>query len=234
MEIPKYEEFKQKELYKIRRFQNSKMEIFQYSNEPLIRPKTTTQEYKGSYEEKRILDSCYNIISNISNLLYLSINEEKPIQVLKHSLRKYFNQNEIVNREYDNPNIEMNHINFMKKIKFDRIKNELEYKELCKFIESPEFDYIMKTKRTIAKWILTHEYLIYHPDNEFIKKKYSIVLCPSYTYHEENGSNEEDISNQENNNNEPEYVDYYEEDSFYEEDNNVQEEPDNRNNNEHP
>lgn len=199
MEIPTYEEFKEKELYKIRRFQNSKMEIYQYSNEPLIRPKTVTQEYNGSYEQKQILNGSQRNISNASNLLYFSLNQEKPIHFINHKLKKLFQQNEILNREYNTTNLEMNYINFNKKIKFEKIQNELEYRELCKLMENPQFDFIMKSKKTIAKWVLTHEYLIYHPDYEFIKRKYSIVLCPSYVYHEEeNGSDNE---NQENNNN---------------------------------
>lgn len=190
MELPKYEEFSEKELYKIRRFQNAKMEIYQYSNEPLIRPKTVTQEFAGSYEQKQLLNSCLKNISNLSNLLYLTLNEEKPITLTNHNLKKFFQKNELLNREYDITNLEMNQINFIKKIKFEKIKNEIEYKELCKFIESPDFDYIMRRKKNIAKWILTHEYLIYHPEYELIKRKYSIVLCPSYTYQEESEENE--------------------------------------------
>lgn len=197
MEIPKYEDFTEKDLYKIRRFQNAKMEIYQYSNEPLIRPKTISQEYSGSYEQRKFLNSCLKNISNISNLVYLTVNEDKPIQLINHNLKKFFHKNELASREFDITNLEMNYINFIKKIKFEKIKNEQEYKELCKFIESPEFDFIMKRKKNIAKWILTHEYLIYHPDYESIKRKYSIVLCPSYTFEEvsEEHSNDNDENN---------------------------------------
>lgn len=185
MEIPKYDDITEKELYKLRRFQNSKMEIFQYSNEPLIRPKTVTQEFSGSYEQKQLLNSCLKNISNLSNLLYLTLNDEKPIQLTNHNLKKFFQKSELLNREYDISNLEMNYINFIKKIKLEKIKNEKEYIELCKFIESPDFDYVMKRQRTIAKWIITHQYLIYHPNYEEIKRKYSVVLCPGYLHPEE-------------------------------------------------
>jgi len=200
MEIPNYDDFTEKELYKIRRFQNSKIEIYQYSNEPLIRPKKVTQEYSGSFEQKQLLNSCLKTISNLSSLLYLSSNEEKPIQLTIHNLKKLFQKSELLNREYDISNLEMNQMNFMKKIKFERIKNEKEYKELCKFIESPGFDYVMRTQKNIAKWILTHEYLIYHPNYEEIKHEYSIVLCPSYIFPQESEDNNDiiDAENEEN------------------------------------
>jgi len=201
MENPIYSNFNEKELYKIRRYQNSKMEIYQYSNEPLIRPKTVTQEYNGSYEQSRVLNSCFNNISNISSLIYYSLNEEMTLNFINHKLKKNFQQDEILSRDYDIANLEIKHINFLQKIKFDKIQKDKEYQDLCKFIENPEFDFIMKTKRTIARWILSHEYLIYHPDYENIKKKYSIVLCPNYTYTEGNQEN----SNSNNDNDESNY-----------------------------
>ena len=224
MEIPKYENFTEKELYKLRRFQNAKMEIYQYSNEPLIRPKTITQEFSGSYEQKQFLNSCLKNISNLSNLLYLTLNEEKPIQLINHNLKKFFHKTEMANREYDISNLEMNQINFIKKIKLEKIKNENEFKELCLFIESPDFDFIMKRKKNIAKWILTHEYLIYHPEYEPIKRKYSVVLCPSYTYREESeensSENDEDIDVEFNEVSDDFYEDDYTNSNVYEGENN--------------
>lgn len=188
MEIEKnneYKDFKQSDLYKYRRFQNAKMEIYQYSNEPLIRPKTVIQDYEGSYEQKLLLDNCYNKLSNSSHLIYFSLSEEKPINFIRHKIRKIFHAKEILNKEYLKENLEMQYINFSKKLKFEKIQNEREYKELCQFINNPSFDMIMKTKVNIARWILNHEYLPYHPDYEMIKKTYSIVLCPSYKYEPE-------------------------------------------------
>ena len=206
-------EYNQNELNKLRRFQNSKMEIYQYLNEPILRPKNTTQDYKGSFEEIQILNICTNKLSSCSNLLYFSLNDEISNNLIKHKIKKIFHKKNIAKSNILYSNLELKHSEYSKKAFLDKIKKEIGYIQLSNFIDTPQFDITMRTKLNIARWVLNHEFLQYHPRYEEIKSKYSIYLCP---YKSPEINKQEDNSNNDENESESQDVDVnQEENDFY-------------------
>jgi hypothetical protein len=181
--------FSEKDYETLLRYQNSKIFIYQYSNEPIIRPVTTTQEYYKSFEQKQIHNKTSKILSSVSNILSTQSIEEsndnnKSFINIRHNLKKNFIRNNIVEKEYEIASLQYKHSDFLQSKKLEKLLNDEEFKQLCIFIDSKSFDLNMRRSKNIARWVLSHEYLKYHSRGEEIRKMYLKVLCPNYIFNE--------------------------------------------------
>lgn len=187
--IDKNKKFTEKDFDILLRYQNSKLHIYQYTNEPVIRPKIITQEYDGSFEQKQILNKSTKILNTASNTITKSIEENKNFNYIKHNLKKNFTRKNITGNDYEINTLQYKHSEFLKSKKYEELLNDEEFKQLCLFIESSDFDYNMRKSKNIARWVLSHEYLKYHAKGDEIKEKYLRVLCPNYVFNENNNDN---------------------------------------------
>jgi hypothetical protein len=209
MEINNYinnnkKNYTEKDYETLLRYQNSKLFIYQYSNEPIIRPVTTTQEYYKSFEQNQILNKTSKILSSVSNILSTQSiegnnynNNNRSFINIQHNLKKNFLKKNVTEKEYEIESLQYKYSEFLKSKKLEKLLNDEEFKQLCIFIESKNFDINMRKSKNIARWVLSHEYLKYHSKGEEIRKKYLKVLCPNYIYNENENNNE---FNNENNN----------------------------------